>query len=215
MAKRRTKRLNLKIAVVAIVSIAAIAGLFQMRSKSAITVRKISVNGQEVEVLQSGRGPHLIVLAPETSSVPWHRVADAWLQDYTLTVLKDLRPEALSAVLHDLKATNVYLLGYDAAAAKAIETAAENKDRIGKLILISPKLDDSWKWRASAAQISQPTLLLWGRNDPDIKSDRISELNHGLRNAQMSFHPHSQQNLLKEQPDWVTGKVKNFIQHTR
>lgn len=215
MAKRRGKfpAIKFSLAVFAMATLAFV--VLKLTTKRELSPRKIAVNGQEIEFLQSGHGPHLIVLTPETDERDWNPIARSWVADYTLSVIKDARPETLTALLQEINAKNVYLLGFDRAASHAIERAAELKERISKLILISPKLDDSWKWRASVSSIAQPTLLLWGRNDPEIKSQYMKELNHGLRNAQMSFHPQSKTDLLVEQPDWVTGKVRNFIQHTR
>lgn len=182
---------------------------------SPLKERSVSVNGQPVQFLQSGKGPHLIVLAPKETDQDWNEIAKSWLESYTLSVLNDTSPEALGAVLSEIKATSIFLLGYDKAAPAAIVRAAEIKDRVSKLILISPILDESWQWRASATAITQSTLLIWGRNDPQINPGLLTELNHGLRNAQMSFHPQAQNDLIAKNPKWVAEKVRNFLTFTR
>ncbi|MGE4134035.1 MAG: alpha/beta fold hydrolase [Bdellovibrionales bacterium] len=177
---------------------------------------------QESEVLgirfryvQSGEGPNLVVLP---SSQPQGDVLEEFSQDLSSKVRvtaidwSAFQKEPVKGILEALKhfgITESILVARDDGAKQALALARSSGFKAHRLILLSPKITPDLEQNLTKLPIR--TLILWGRQNKNITATQVQRLALSLGDAEFSFDPKSNENLLKQNPDWVRRKILAFL----
>jgi len=212
--KQKKLRLNFKMALVAGVAAAATAAAVYLILDTPFKSQTVSANGESVRLRQAGEGPHFVVVGETNAFRGWDRLARTWVKTYHLTVIDPDDTGLIKEAMAKIDIASAYLLAFGENAGPAVRLAAAHQELFKQIVLINPIWPDTADMQAVSARVKQQSLVLIGRKDPSAEFSNLRRLTQDLRNAQTAFHPQAGSRILEHEAEWISAKVKNFIDFT-
>ena len=154
----------------------------------------LEADGLRISYFEAGQGDPIIVVRPEegelgnsllASLADSHRIITLELSSDNLTVAK--LKESLPHILTTLGIRQCSLMGISAGARAALALAIAARERIERLILLSPLQVSESGEVLDLAEVETPTLILVGTRDTAAAIEIGRRCRQGIRSCHLSF----------------------------